>query len=70
MSQTELARRLGVRVTLVNHYCINGIKTKRIAERYASKLHCNPAELMEFDINSTTVQRCQCHDNTGRDSVR
>ena len=57
MSQTELARRLDVRVTLVNHYCINGIKTKRIAERYAAKLHCNPAELMEFAIP-------RCHDST------
>lgn len=53
MSQTELARQVGDRVSLVNHYCTNGIKTKRIAERYAAELHCDPAELMEFTSSRT-----------------
>ena len=52
MSQTQLARIAGDRVTLVNHYCTNGIKTKRIAERYAAFLHCDPAELMDFSAGA------------------
>lgn len=63
ISQTEFARQLGVRVSLVNYYCSKGIKTKRVAERYAAKLNCDPAELMEFesshDMRSTPTEAPQ-----------
>jgi len=48
ISQTDLARRLKKSVTLVNHFCVHGIKTVRVAKEYARVLCCRPEELMDF----------------------
>lgn len=47
MTQTELAKRTGKTVTLINHFCIHGIKTLRIAKELAKTLMCTPMELMD-----------------------
>ena len=48
ISQTELARRLKKNVTLVNHFCVHGVKTVRIAKEYARILCCRPEELLDL----------------------
>ena len=48
ISQTALAKRLKKSVTLVNHFCVHGIKTVRIAKEYSRVLCCRPEELMDF----------------------
>ena len=48
ITQTDLAKRLKKSVTLVNHFCVHGIKTVRIAKEYSRVLCCRPEELMDF----------------------
>ena len=48
ISQTELARRLKKNVTLINHFCVHGVKTVRVAKEYARILCCRPEELLDF----------------------
>ena len=42
----ELAAKTGVAPTTVSMQCIFGVKTIRVAERYAKILNCNPLELL------------------------
>lgn len=49
MSQTELAKKCGVSLSLCNSHVRFGIKTIRVAQRYATILQCNPLKLI--DIN-------------------
>ena len=48
ITQTALAKRLKKSVTLVNHFCVHGIKTVRVAKEYSRVLCCRPEELMDF----------------------
>lgn len=48
ISQTELAHRLQKNVSLVNYFCIHGVKTVRVAKEYARILCCRPEELLEI----------------------
>ena len=48
ITQTELARRLQKNVTLINHFCVHGVKTARVAKEYAAILCCRPEELVDF----------------------
>ena len=48
LTQTALAKRLKKSVTLVNHFCVHGIKTARVAKEYSRVLCCRPEELMDF----------------------
>lgn len=48
MTQTALARATGKGVTLVNHFCVHGIRTAHVAKFYARFLGCRPEELIDF----------------------
>ena len=48
LTQRDFARIANQNVTLVNHFCINGIKTARIAKKYAKLLDCEPESLIDF----------------------
>ncbi len=48
VSQTELAKRLEKNVTLVNYFCVHGVKTVRVAKEFAHVLCCRPEELLEI----------------------
>ena len=48
LSQTELARRVNKNVSLINHFCIHGVKTVRVAKEYAKILCCRPEELLDL----------------------
>lgn len=47
-TQTEFARVAKQNVTLINHFCVNGIKTARVAKKYAKLLDCEPESLIDF----------------------
>lgn len=47
ISQRELAKRLGMKATALNYACKNGVKTIRIAIRYAKALSCSWQEVLE-----------------------
>jgi len=42
----ELAAKAGVFATTVSMQCAAGVKTIRVAERYAKILNCDPLELL------------------------
>lgn len=48
LSQRDFARVTKQSVTLINHFCVNGIKTARIAKKYAKILDCEPESLIDF----------------------
>ncbi len=48
MRQVELAKLTGIKVKTVSRQCITGIKTIRVAKRYARVLNCNPLDLIEL----------------------
>lgn len=48
LSQTELARRVNKNVSLINHFCVHGVKTVRVAKEYARILCCRPEELLDL----------------------
>lgn len=48
MTQQEISRQTGINRTTVNRQCRDGIRTLRIARRYAEALKCKPQELLEF----------------------
>lgn len=50
MTQTELAKRTGKSITLINHFCVFGIKTLRIAQEFSKVLMCTPLELMDLAV--------------------
>lgn len=47
ISQTELAKRIGGKVTAVNNLCSQGIKSIRIARKYAAALNCDWTDLID-----------------------
>lgn len=48
LTQTELARRVNKNVSLINHFCVHGVKTVRVAKEYARILCCRPEELLDL----------------------
>ena len=48
LTQTELARRVDKNVSLINHFCVHGVKTVRVAKQYARILCCRPEELLDL----------------------
>lgn len=48
ITQRELADRLGMKYTALNYACKYGVKTARVAERYAKYLECHPEDLIDF----------------------
>lgn len=48
LSQCELARQMHIKPTTINRAYKQGIKTVRLAELYATHLHCHPGDLLEF----------------------
>lgn len=53
ISQRELAKRLGMKATALNYACKNGVKTIRIAIRYAKALSCSWQEVLETPESET-----------------
>lgn len=48
MKQVELATITGVKAKTISRQCITGIKSIRVAKRYAAVLNCNPLDLIEL----------------------
>lgn len=48
LTQTELARRVDKNVSLINHFCVHGVKTVRVAKEYSRILCCRPEELLDL----------------------
>lgn len=53
LKQVEVSQKTGIKYKTVNRQCIQGIKTVRVAERYARFLNCDPGELLEFSNRAT-----------------
>ena len=47
LSQKDVARRTGIKYKTVNRQCITGIRTPRVAKRYAAVLCCDWRELLD-----------------------
>lgn len=47
LRMVEIAKRAGMKYKTVNRQCITGIKTTRVAKRYAEVLKCSPLELLD-----------------------
>lgn len=47
LKQTDLAKQSGVSIKTLNRSCQNGIKTVRVARRYAAVLGCDWRELID-----------------------
>lgn len=48
LRQNKFARRIGVSPQVMNFHVKHGIRSVRIARRYAEALNCRPEELIEF----------------------
>ena len=48
MTQMEIAKQIGIDRKTVNRQCRDGIRTVRVARRYAEILKCAPQELLEY----------------------
>lgn len=48
MSQTDFAKLVKGKVSNINRACKEGVRTGRIAARYAAVLGCDPRDLLEF----------------------
>ena len=44
----DMSRLTNIKYKTVSRQCVTGIKTVRVAQRYAKALGCSPAELLEF----------------------
>lgn len=51
MSQTDFAKLVNGKVSNINRACKEGVRTGRMAARYAAVLGCSPADLIEFTNN-------------------
>ena len=51
MSQTDLAKLVKGKVSNINRACKEGVRTGRMAARYAAVLGRSPADLIEFTSN-------------------
>ncbi|MDD5698005.1 MAG: helix-turn-helix domain-containing protein [Victivallaceae bacterium] len=47
MKAKDVAAVIGVRPNSVSHHATSGVKTIRIAKRYAAVLNCDPLELLD-----------------------
>lgn len=47
MRMVDIAKKAGMKYKTVNRQCITGIKTTRVAKRYAEVLKCSPFELLD-----------------------
>ena len=47
LRMVEIAKKAGMKYKTVNRQCITGIKTTRVAKRYAEVLKCSPLELLD-----------------------
>lgn len=47
-TQAEIARITRIKYKTVNRICQTGIRTIRIAKKYAEALKCSPLELLEY----------------------
>ena len=47
-TQMEIAKQIGIDRKTVNRQCRDGIRTVRVARRYAEILKCPPQELLEY----------------------
>lgn len=47
LRMVEVAKKAGLKYKTVNRQCITGIKTTRIAKRYAEVLKCDPLKLLD-----------------------
>jgi DNA-binding Xre family transcriptional regulator len=45
--QSELAAAVGIKQNTLHNHVANGVKTMRIAKRYAAALGCDPRDLLE-----------------------
>lgn len=52
ITQTALAKATGRTITLINHFCVFGIKTARVAKFYSRFLGCAPEELIDFEVRN------------------
>ncbi len=48
MTQQEIAKQTGIDRKTVNRQCRDGIRTVRVARRYAEIMKCKPQELLEY----------------------
>lgn len=48
MKQYEISRQTGINYKTVNRQCRDGIRTLRVAQRYAEVLKCHPLDLLEY----------------------
>ena len=48
MSQTDFAKLVKGKVSNINRACKDGVRTGRMAARYAAVLGCDPRDLLEF----------------------
>lgn len=48
LTQTDVAKITGIRLTAVNTSCKKGIHTTRLAKIYANALKCDPHEIIEL----------------------
>ena len=48
MKQYEISSRTGINYKTVNRQCRDGIRTTRVARRYAKVLKCHPLDLLEY----------------------
>ena len=48
MTQHEICRQTGISRKTVSRQCRDGIRTTRVARRYADVLKCHPLDLLEY----------------------
>ena len=48
LNQREVSERTGISSKTVNRQCREGIRTMRVARRYAEVLKCHPMDLLEY----------------------
>ena len=48
LTQQEIAEQTGINSKTVNRQCRDGIRTIRVARRYAEVLKCHPMDLLEY----------------------
>lgn len=48
LKQREISEQTGISSKTVNRQCREGIRTIRVARRYAEVLRCHPMDLLEY----------------------
>ena len=57
MSQTDFAKLVNGKVSNINRACKEGVRTGRIAARYAAVLGCSPADLLEISAPNNSQSK-------------